>query len=55
MDFTETPHAEDFAMELSELLGDYYRRPQGLSVKDMKRIFDICIEEDYMFEPEDDA
>lgn len=52
MDFTETPHAEDFAMELSELLGDYYRR--GLSVKNMKWIFDMCIEEDYMFEPEDD-
>ena len=52
MDYTETPHAEDFAMELSELIGDYYRR--GLSIENVKTVFNDCIEEDYMFEPEDD-
>ena len=51
MDYIEIPHAEDFAMELSELIGDYYRR--GLSIGNIKMIFNDCIEEDYMFEPED--
>ena len=51
MDYTETPHAEDFAMELSELIGDYYRH--GLSIANIKTIFNDCIEEDYMFEPEE--
>ena len=52
MDYTETPHAEDFAMELSELIADYYRC--GLSITNIKTIFNDCIEEDYMFEPEED-
>lgn len=52
MDYTETPYAEDFSMELSELIADYYRR--GLSIQNIKTIFNDCIEEDYMFEPEDD-
>ena len=52
MDYTETPYAEDFSMELSELIADYYRR--GLSLNNIKTIFNDCIEEDYMFEPEED-
>ncbi len=52
MDYTETPYAEDFSMELSELLADYYRR--GLSIQNIKMIFNDCVEEDYMFEPEED-
>lgn len=52
MDYTETPYAEDFSMELSELIADYYRR--GLSLNNIKTIFNDCIEEDYMFESEED-
>ncbi len=52
MDFTETPHAEDFMMELSELMDDYYRR--GMKLRHMSAVFHIILSDEYEFEVEDD-
>jgi hypothetical protein len=39
MDFTETPHAEDFLMELDALVQEYVNR--GIKPKTVKRVFEI--------------
>lgn len=51
MDFTETPHAEDFAMETGEIIEEYYRR--GLSIENMTSILEDILE-DYKIEIEDE-
>jgi DNA-binding transcriptional regulator YhcF (GntR family) len=43
MDYTETPHAEDFAMEIGEFIEEYYRR--GLSIENMMKILEDTFEE----------
>lgn len=49
MDYTETPHAEDFSMEMSEFIEEYYRR--GLSIENMMKIVEDIFEE-YKIEDE---
>ena len=43
MDYTETPYAEDFAMEIGEFIEEYYRR--GLSLENMMKIVEDTFEE----------
>lgn len=42
MDYTETPHAEDFSFEIDELIDEYYRR--GLSLENMMKIINDVFE-----------
>ncbi len=42
-DFTETPYAEDFAAELSDLIDEYVRR--GLTSDWIARLMKIVIED----------
>ena len=58
-DFTETPHAEDFAMELAgyaEELADliYEYRERGLSKEWIKTIFEDVLNCDELFDEDDD-
>ena len=48
-DFTETPHAEDFAMELGELIDDYEQR--GLDPTWIRLLLNSAIND---LEPEED-
>ena len=43
MDYTKTPHAEDFAFEAGELIDEYYRR--GLRLEHMMKIIEDTFEE----------
>lgn len=43
-DFTETPHAEDFAYELGELI-DSYAMERGLSTEWIARIMQGMVED----------
>ena len=43
MDFTETPHAEDFLMELSDLVQEYINR--GIKPKTVKWVFELVADD----------
>ena len=43
MDFTETPHAEDFLMELADLVQEYINR--GIKPKTVKWVFELVADD----------